>query len=278
MVAYFASLSALTFGFADFYGGLSARENAATSVVAWSHGMGIIVALIAAPLIGSTSVTIWDLLWGIAAGLCGAIGVAVLYKGLASGLAAVVSPIAALTGATIPVLFAVMTGERPELLTWIGVALALPAILFLSSEKGEKKDHVIKSLRLGFLAGCGFGGFFILIAQTGEGSGMWPLLASRMVTAPFFLLVTTVQKRPIFLNKSGLGFALLAGSLDLSANIFYVLATRTGLMVTAVVITALYPAPTVLLQRLVRGEKLSPARIAGLVLAISGAALIGVGG
>ncbi len=61
-------------------------------------------------------------------------------------------------------------------------------------------------------------------------------------------------------------------------NIFYLLATRTGFMVTAVVITALYPAPTVLLQRFIRGEKLNVFRIVGLVLAITGAALIGIGG
>jgi len=278
MVTFFASLSALAYGSADFYGGLSARNNSATSVVAWSHGIGILVALIAAPLMGSSSVTIEDLLWGIAAGLSGAIGIGILYRGLASGLAAVVSPVAALTGATLPVLFALLAGERPELLTWSGVALALPAILFLSSEKREKKDHVMNSLRLGFLSGCGFSGFFILIAQTGDGSGMWPLLVSRMATAPLFFLITAIQKRPLLLNKSSLGYAVLAGTLDLSANIFYLLATRTGFMVTAVIITALYPAPTVLLQRIFRGEKLSLNRIIGLILAIIGAALIGVGG
>jgi len=105
-------------------------------------------ALIAAPLMGSASVTASDILWGIGAGLAGAAGVGILYRGLASGLAAVVSPVAALTGATLPVIFAVMTGERPELVTWIGISLILPAIFLLSSEKGEKKEHVLKSLQL----------------------------------------------------------------------------------------------------------------------------------
>ncbi len=277
MVIFFAALSALTYGSADFSGGLAAQNNSATSVVAWAHAVGIPVALIAAPLIGSSSVTMGDLLWGIAAGLSGAIGIGILYRGLASGLAAVVSPVAALTGATLPVFFAIITGERPEILTWLGVGLALPAILFLSIEKQNKKDHVLKSLRLGFLAGCGFSGFFILIAQTGDGSGMWPLLVSRMATAPFFFLLTAIQKRKIMLHKVSLGYALIAGTLDLGANIFYLLATRTGFMITAVIISALYPAPTVVLQRIFRGERLSVNRIIGLILAIVGAALIGVG-
>lgn len=278
MVAIFASLSALTFGSADFYGGMATRKSPATAVVSWSQGIGILVALIAVPLLGSVSVTTSDLLWGIGAGLAGAAGVGILYRGLASGLAAVVSPVAALTGAALPVLFAVMAGERPEILTWVGVALALPSILLLSSERGEKKDHVLKSLKLGFLAGCGFSGFFILIAQTGDDSGMWPLLTSRLATVPIFLLITAFRGQTLLLEKGSLGHALLAGVLDMGANIFYLLATRTGFMITAVVITALYPAPTVLLQRIVRGEKLSVTRICGLILAITGAALIGMGG
>lgn len=277
MVTLFASLSALAYGSADFYGGMAARKSQAVTVVFWSQGIGFLVALIAAPLMGSASVMIGDILWGIAAGLAGAAGVGLLYRGLASGLAAVVSPVAALTGATLPVIFAVFTGERPEIMTWIGASLVLPAILLLSSEQGEKREHVLKSLQLGFLAGCGFGGFFILIAQTGDNSGMWPLLAARAATVPVFLLITVLRKLPVRLGNDSLGYAVLAGSLEMGANIFYLLATRTGFMVTAVIISSLYPAPTVLLQRIVRGEKLNFLRICGIILAITGAALIGIG-
>ena len=108
MVTLFASLSALTYGSADFYGGMAARKSKAVTVVFWSQGFGFLFALIAAPLMGSSSVTFIDILWGIAAGLAGAAGVGMLYRGLASGLAAVVSPVAALTGATLPVIFAVL--------------------------------------------------------------------------------------------------------------------------------------------------------------------------
>ena len=211
MVTILASLSALTYGSADFYGGLATRKSPATTVVSWSQGIGILVALVASPLLGAASVTVGDILWGIGAGLAGAMGVGILYRGLATGLAAVVSPVAALTGATLPVLFAVLAGERPELLTWIGVALALPAILFLSSEQGKKKEHVLKSLQLGFLAGCGFSGFFILIAQTGDNSGMWPLLAARVATVPIFLLISAARGRSLFLEKENYRYALLAG-------------------------------------------------------------------
>ena len=61
------------------------------------------------------------------------------------------------------------------------------------------------------------------------------------------------------------------------ANIFYLLAARSGMLITAVVVTAMYPAPTVILQRLVFKEKLSTLRITGLILALTGIALIGLG-
>ncbi|MBF9017689.1 MULTISPECIES: DMT family transporter [unclassified Oceanispirochaeta] len=278
MVVIFASLSALTYGAADFFGGLASRKNSAITVVAWSQGMGLLVALIAAPLLGSPSVVAADLIWGAAAGICGAIGVGILYRGLAVGLASIISPVAALTGAVLPVFYGIASGEQPALLSWVGVALALPAILLLSLEKEEKKAHVMKSFEMGFMAGLGFSGFFILIAQTGDSSGMWPLVAARSVTVPLFFMITMIKHHPVLLAKGTRRQALFGGALDMGANLFYLMATRSGLLVTAVVITALYPAPTVVLQRIFIGEKLRPARMVGLMLAIAGAALIGIGG
>jgi drug/metabolite transporter (DMT)-like permease len=106
---------------------------------------------------------------------------------------------------------------------------------------------------------------------------MWPLVAARAASVPVFFLITVLRKLPVSLGKESIGYAVLAGALDMGANVFYLLAARTGFMVTAVIISSLYPAPTVLLQRIVRGEKLSFLRVCGIVLAITGAALIGVG-
>ena len=278
MVVIFASIAALNYGAADFLGGLASRKNSSIAVIAWSQCIGLFLALTAAPLMGLSSVTAGDILWGIAAGISGAIGAGFLYRGLAVGLASVISPVAALTGAVLPVLYGVANAEQPSLLSWTGVALALPAILLLSLERDEKKDHVLNSFKLGFLSGLGFSGFFILIAQTGDSSGLWPLLASKTVTVPLFFLMSTILKHPLKLVKGSRLQALSSGLLDMGATIFYLLAFRSGLMVTAVVITALYPAPTVILQRVVLGEKLRTSRIGGLILAIAGTALIGVGG
>ncbi|MCK5249766.1 MAG: EamA family transporter, partial [Spirochaetaceae bacterium] len=165
----------------------------------------------------------------------------------------------------------------PETITWIGVAIALPAILLLSMERGDGKGAVLSSLRTGLIAGFGFGGFFILLSRTGADSGIWPLVAARSASVPLLLAFSLIRRKPLTLVKGSRGAALGAGILDMVANIFYLMASRSGMLITAVVITALYPAPTVVLQRMVFKEKLGTLRIAGLVLALAGIALIGLG-
>jgi len=278
MVIFYALMSALTYGAADFLGGFSTKKNPASLVVAFSQCAGLVTALAAFPFLGGTQVTLPDILWGIAAGISGAAGVGFLYQGLSQGLASVISPAAALSGAVIPVFFGLILGERPPLLAWAGVAAALPAILLLSTEKHpEKRDFVFRSLRTGLLAGLAFSGFFIMISRTRPESGFWPLVAARSTTIPLFFLFTFLRKHSLRPAKRTLPFILASGLLDMLANIGFLLAARTGYMILAVVLTALYPAPTVLFQRIFLKEPLTWSRLAGLVLAVTGAALIGAG-
>ncbi len=278
MVIFYALMSAFAFGTADFLGGFSSRKNSTTTTVAWAQGAGLITVMIAAPLMGASDVGITDIFWGMAGGVSGALGVVFLFRGLSTGIASIVSPVAALSGAVLPVIFGLLIGERPPLLTWSGVALSLPAILLLSWERGEKNDHVLKSLRLGLISGALFGGFFILLSRTSEDSGMWPLVAARAATVPLFILLSLFRKSKIKLEPGTRRATLLSGFLDMAANVFYLLAARTGYLIIAVVLSALYPAPTVGLQKIFLHEKLTAVRITGLILSIAGAALIGVGG
>jgi len=62
--------------------------------------------------------------------------------------------------------------------------------------------------------------------------------------------------------------------LDASANLCYVLATRAGLFGIAAVLTSLYPGITVLLARVVLGERMQTVQRAGLVLAAIGVILV----
>jgi len=70
--------------------------------------------------------------------------------------------------------------------------------------------------------------------------------------------------------------AAFAGVIDVIANICYVAATRTGMFGLAVVMASLYPGVTVLLARVVLGERLRWVQRAGLAIAGLGVLLIAV--
>ena len=266
-------------------------------VLVWSQFIGLLLALIVAPIVGAEAVAFADLLWGAAAGVVGAFGVAMLYHGLATTVVAIVSPTAALVGAAAPVLAGVILGEQPGVTGWIGVGLAVPAIILLtaaqpnngeasaadghSSEVGQSNGagrvKERRALLYGVVAGIGFGGFFILISRTGSESGLWPLAAARTASIIAILIVALTQRVRLIPHRTGASLIGIAGLLDMAANVFFLLASRIGLLMISTVVTSLYPAPTVLLARAIHKERLGLARGVGLAVALAGVALMALG-
>jgi drug/metabolite transporter (DMT)-like permease len=274
MSVVFAVLSALCYGTADFSGGYATRRTPVQAVLLFSQTVGLLVGLLSAWLIVRGLPEGKDLLWGGLAGLAGALGLAALYHGLASAASAIVSPIAAATGAAIPVLFGVIIGERPGTAAWLGVVLALAAITLLSYEPKSADRSRGPGISLGLVAGLGFGLFFIFISRTGETSGLWPLVVGRVVSVTSLVLLAGLTRRSLGISGLSRGVAVLAGVLDMGANVFFLLAARSGLLMISTVITSLYPAPTVVLSVFLLGERMTPVRALGLVLAVGGVALM----
>jgi drug/metabolite transporter (DMT)-like permease len=278
MTIILALVSALLYGVADFSGGSATRRNHVFSVMLLTQAAGALVALVAAPLIGPNAPRPADIAWGAGAGILGFAGVAALYGGLAKHTAAIVSPVSALVGAILPAAFGALLGERPSGTALAGIALCVPAILFLAYEKGETKDRakLKASFLYGLVAGLGFGGFFVAISRSSPGSGVWPLLGSRAATLAMVIAILAFGKRRFSVSRADLPAALFAGSADMLANVCFLLATRTGLLIIATLITSLYPAPTVVLARIFQGQRISIPRAAGIAFALAGVALIGM--
>jgi drug/metabolite transporter (DMT)-like permease len=91
------------------------------------------------------------------------------------------------------------------------------------------------------------------------------------------LTVMALRREPLKLRPASLGFAATAGLLDMGANIAFLLASRSGLLMLSSAITSLYPAPTVILAWIFLKQRLSWPRMAGLAMAIAGCALIAIG-
>jgi drug/metabolite transporter (DMT)-like permease len=275
-----AGLSALLYGAADFCGGLAAKKSPLFAVLVLSQAVGLALALAASAALGIDFPPVRDLAWGALAGLCGAAGIATLYWALATTIVAVASPVAAVIGAAIPVLLGVATGDRPGALSWIGIAIAIPAIALLTAGPAGKggEGKLRRAVLLGIAAGVSFGLFFSAISRTSPSSGLWPLASARITVVTLILLFALFTRRSLRVAGPNLPMVALAGLLDMGANIAFLLASRSGMLTIAAVIGSLYPGPTVLLAWLVLRERMGGLRIAGLALALAGVALISVRG
>ena len=278
MTAILSLLSALLYGSADFSGGHATRRNSVFSVMLFSQAAGAIVALIVAPIVGRDAPRAVDFAWGFLAGFTGSVGLAALYRGLALHRAAIVSPVSALVGALVPAAFGAILGERPSRLALVGAVICLPAIFLLSYEKGGSGDRseLRASFLYGLVAGLGFGSFFIAISRTGPGSGLWPLIAARAASLAATAAFVVAGGKRVSVARKDRPAALFAGVADMGANVCFLLASRSGLLILVTLTSSLFPAPTVLLARIFHGQRISGPRAAGIALALAGVALIGL--
>src|SRR3954454_23337067 len=140
MIELLALASAVLYGSADFFGGLTARRANTIATVVWSQFAGLVLLLLVLPFLPVATVSSRDWIWGFIAGFSGGIGVAFLYRALAVGTMAVVAPTTAVIAAMIPVLFAFAIGERLRALTFAGVGLALVSIFLVSRPPPTSKS------------------------------------------------------------------------------------------------------------------------------------------
>lgn len=294
MAILLSALSALLYGTADFSGGMASRRNAIPAVLIWSQLAGLVMVLLFAlwdaPPVGQVPgsglfliprVTPRDVWWGAAAGMGGMGGLAFLYRGLSRGYVSIVSPLAAVTGAAVPVFFGLLSGEAIGPVAGIGITVSLPAIALMSwNRTGAVTRRDVRRVRASWLdggvSGVMFGFFFIAISMPGEASGLWPLAAARVTSITVMWVGAALAGRSRRIT-GGHALVAAAGILDMGANIAFVLALRQGLLAIVTVITSAYPAQTVLLSRLVLGERIGVIRAAGIALALLGIALMSLG-
>ena len=279
MLALVLSLvAALGYGVSDFVGGLAARRVAVLRVVVASYPVGMIGMALIAPFVGGTLSTS-GFVFAVLSGLVGGTAILCYYAALASGPMSVVAPLTAVLVAGIPLIFGLIQGEHLSVVALIGAGLAVVAILLVSKQKdapegeaGTRFSAKVALLTVG--SGAGFGVFFILLDQVGAHSGMWPLLVSRTTSAVLMLIAAFFAKQLRPPTGVPLRLALAAGVLDIVANVAFLYALRAGLLSIVSVITALYPASTVLLARLVLGERTGWTQRVGLVLAAAAIVMI----
>ncbi|HKV58066.1 MAG TPA: DMT family transporter [Ktedonobacteraceae bacterium] len=270
----FGLAASLSWGTGDFSGGLASRRVHAFSVVLAVYVVGVILLPILA-LAWSEPLPSWsDTLWGAAAGLAGTVGLTAFYRSLAIGRMGINAPITSVLAAALPVIFSAFSEGLPRPLQMAGFALALLAVALVS--RPQRASGRPEGLGLALLAGLGFGSFFILIGQVSAHAIFWPLTASRIASLLFMIVFMRIRGEKLLPKKSVLPLLLLAGTLDVSGNVFFVLATHSGRLDVASILSSLYSAVTILLAAIILRERVSRIQAIGIALALGAIVLISV--
>jgi drug/metabolite transporter (DMT)-like permease len=272
----FGGIASVIWGVADFLGGEASKRGSAASVVLWSGLIAFPILVVAALVVGGQA-TVADFGYGALAGTLGGLGLISLYAGLSQARAAAVAPVSAAVGTTVPVVVALLGGERPSTIAWVGVLLAVPAVMLCAwvTEPGGRRSA---GFIYGLAAGLGFGGFTVILNLTSPESNLLPLITSRGAAVVLILVVAGLGLWKVS-GPAGLPMKLVAvtGIADVTANVFLLLALRSGSLALATVASEFYPAVTVILARIVNHEHLNARQGLGLVLALLAMTAIAIG-
>jgi drug/metabolite transporter (DMT)-like permease len=274
LTVLFGLSASLSWGAGDFSGGLATRRSNAMSVVIAAYILGFALLIAVALLWSEPFPTALDLAWGSVAGLAGAVGLVAFYQALSVGRMGITAPVAGMLSVTLPVIFSALFIGLPNLFQLTGFVLALIAVLFIS--RPERAKGRPEGLGLALLAGLGFGSFFILIDQISPHAIFWPLAAARLSSILFILAIVLLRRQEVLPKKAVFPFVLLAGTLDAAGNVFFVLATHSGRLDVAAVLSTLYPAVTVLLASIFLKERVTRFQAIGIVVALIAIPLISI--
>jgi drug/metabolite transporter (DMT)-like permease len=225
---------------------------------------GLIAAARGEPLPGPA-----DVAWAVTAGTTGGLGLASLYRGLATGRMGVIAPVTGVLAAAIPVLAGIALAGPPSPLRAVGLGLGLVAIVLvsLSADRGP----TWAGLGLAIAAGVGFGLFNTAISRVTPGLVFGPLVAARGTAACLVAIIVAVSRRPWRPSRRLVPALLVVGALDMAGNALFLSAAQAGRLDVAALLSSLYPVTTILLAVAFLRERVTGAH--GLGVAAAGAAI-----
>lgn len=213
-----AFLGALIYGGADFLGGMAARRMRSIAVTAVAATAGLIALLtVALPIVGGA----WhgpDVLWGVLSGVSGVVAVGLLYACLAIGPMSILSPLTAVVSAIAPMLWGLASGDRLELAGYLGLAVAVIAVVLVGFVPGAR---IVRPSTRGLVyavgSGLAIGAMIVLLDQTSDDSGVVALVTNRIVNAAItWSIVGVLMLVAVRAGRPAAG-ALIAGGARLGA-------------------------------------------------------------
>ena len=298
-------VGAAVYGSADFLGGLAAKRMRSVTVTAIAAVAGLVLLLASYPFLGGSWTTA-DVAWGAVSGVFGVFAIVLLYACLAIGPMSILSPLTAVVSAVAPMLWGLtVKGEQLSAIGYAGLGVALVAVVlvgFIPSAAVVRPS--LRGILMAIGSGVAIGGFLVSVDQTSDDSGVVPLIVNRAVNGAITwiivgILVLVAARRRVPAHRdvldlplgptptghadlehadsalrlrgplrTALWLAVACGVVDAAANVLMLIALRLGDLSIVSVLTAMYPAGTILLAAIVLRERIAAVQWIGLALAL----------
>jgi drug/metabolite transporter (DMT)-like permease len=273
LVVGLGMLATFGWGLGDFGGGLMSRSAPVLGVLFTSQVASLVVGIPLWLLSDEPAMTPTDLGLAAGAGVLGAAGLGLLYRGLSTGRMGVVAPVAATVTAALPVAFGFLTEGFPSELAIAGIALAVVGVVLVSFSPG---GGGWRSSGLGYavITGLCFGTFPIVSSGISDDLLVRPVVTIRIASILTVATIILVSRQPWHVPRRLWPAMLGIGLVDMLATAAYLGALAVGPLAIAAVLTSLYPVVTVILAALVLKERITPIHAVGIAAVGAAVALI----
>ncbi len=266
--------SALAWGAGDFGGGVASRRANTYTVVIWSDVIAMFTVGSIALFTHEPMLTPHDAWLALACGLCGGLGILLLYESFTAGKMSVAAPVSALTAGALPVLVGIFNEGLPALTVIAGILLALLAIWLVARQEDTSLKFDWVSIRGPLISGIFFALFFILTDKVQGSSALWFVVYLRISAIAILVAIGLLKKVSLRPPLKIWYFLIYIGIFDMLGNLFFVLASRAGRLDVSSVLASLYPGATVVLAWIFLNEHISKWQRVGIACALVAIVLI----
>ncbi len=221
--------------------------------------------------------------FAVALSVTGVGGVLLLYRGLALGPIAVVSPIGAAYVAVAVLLVVVGLGERLTTGQALGIATTFAGIVLTATDSRSLATALKRPLPgvwFALVAMLSLGAWSAIMAYaTRTQDGLALVLWQRIVSAAIVLAILIIRREgPITMDRTTWSLVLATGALDTLANVLFVLGVQNGSASIVATASGAYPIVTALLAIVLLRERLAPNQYVGIVVLLAGLVSLGLAG
>lgn len=276
-----ALLTALLFGLASYLGPVLSRDHSPSGVLVAGQLAAVAAAAALLLAVSPGAAALHTHVLALLAGVANALALTCMFEAARLLPISTMAPIGA-TGGAVPVVVALLLGERPDLLQLLGIPLALCGVVLVAMRRSGGASAAPSSLpRAGLLLAAGwaicYGVFLSLFAEASHGGSTWAVFDSRVALLVTALVLPLARGLPVGLSRAAAPLAAVNGLLILGGVLAFAAALSTGLTSIVSVLATLSPVVTVALAVVLLRERLVRWQRVGLVTTVVGVVLLAAG-